>query len=389
MISHFTFKPSPKLIFGVKKHLELSALLQGFGKKLLIIVGGRSFLSGEHWPILRQSFLDKGYSFSIEHIPGEPSPQAIDSIVANYAENTIDAVVAIGGGSVLDGGKAISAMLVEQNPVTEFLEGVGTQRPGGKKVPFIAVPTTSGTGSEATSNAVISSVGKDGFKKSLRHDNYIPDIALIDPVLTVGCPRDITVACGMDTFTQLVEAYLSTNSSPLTDALALDGIRCVIHSLEKVCTDGSDLSARTDLSYASYLSGVVLANAGLGVIHGFASAIGGLFQIPHGVVCGTLMAEANRVTLDHLRENEPGSAALVKYTELGRMAAGTQISDKEGQDFFINYIENLRKSFTIQALGHYGVSAADFDAIIQRSGNKYNPANLSENEHKSILLSCL
>lgn len=385
MVPDFSFKPSPQLAFGVGRHNELPLVLKRFGSRLLIVVGGQSFTSGKYWGDLERNLTESGYSFSLVHIAGEPSPADIDTVTENYSDKPIDAVISIGGGSALDAGKAISAMLVEQEPVTTFLEGVGSRQPSGGKIPFIAVPTTSGTGSEATSNAVISSVGHNGFKKSLRHDNYIPDIALIDPELTIACPRSLTVACGMDTFTQLVEGYLSTNGSPLTDALALEGIQRVIHSLQNACDDGGNISARADISYASYLSGIVLANAGLGLIHGFASAIGGINEIPHGVVCGTLMAATNRLTLQHLRENDGDSISLAKYAKLGRLTTQRNISDHQAQDIFIEYLTNLSTTLAIPSLGDFGLTENSFDEILNETGNKYNPAALTKDDHRLIL----
>lgn len=389
MAPDFNFKPTPQLIFGAGRHKQLPSLLKQFGPRLLIVVGGKSFTSSKHWQLLDQSLSEAGHTYNLIRVTGEPSPADIDTVTAQYSAATVDAVIGIGGGSVLDAGKAISAMLVEQEPVRNFLEGIGTRQPSGKKLPFIAVPTTSGTGSEATSNAVISSVGENGFKKSLRHDNYIPDIALVDPELTLHCPRNLTVACGMDTFTQLVEAYLSTNGSPLTDALAMEGILCIIRSLTRACDNGNDIEARSDLAYGSYLSGIVLANAGLGLIHGFASAIGGLNTIPHGVVCGTLMAEANRLTLKHLRENDGDATSLAKYAELGRLTTEENLSDIEAQDRFIAYLTNLCDTLGIPKLGACGITERSFDAILRQTGNKYNPAPLTHKDHRQILQSRL
>ena len=190
----------------------------------------------------------------------------------------IDVVLSTGGGSVIDAGKAVSAMLRVEGSVAEYLEDVGTRKHPGTKVPFVAVPTTAGTGCEATRNAVLSRVGPDGFKKSLRHDNFLPDAAVVDPVLTLSCPPDITAACGLDALTQLLESFVSTKASVLTDVLALSGLEHIGNSLVPACTNsGQDIDMRANLSYAALMSGITLTSAGLGTVHGFASSIGGLF----------------------------------------------------------------------------------------------------------------
>lgn len=385
MIAHFSMKPIPALVFGTGTLQELPHRLRDFGSRLMIVVGGSSFLSGKNWPLLQTRLRELGYTLHLEQIQGEPSPEHIDAICDRYPENTIDAVIAIGGGSVLDAGKAISAMLVERQPVLTFLEGVGTKKTSGAKVPFVAVPTTSGTGSEATSNAVLSRVGENGFKKSLRHDNYVPNLAVIDPTLTLSCPPSLTAACGMDTFSQLVEAYLSTHGSPLTDALALDGIRSVMRSLATVCHNGADILARADMSYGSYLSGIVLANAGLGAVHGMASALGGLFPIPHGVVCALLMAPVNGLTMARLREEGSDDAALTKYAQLGKMIDGNISSATAAQDRFIYYLEELNATIGIGGLSEFGVSEQDLEQIITKSDNKYNPVQLNHIDFTTVL----
>jgi len=335
MISSFNLRLPAQIIFGPGKLAELVNIIGRFGSSPLLVLGNRSFSETVHFDSLQKIFLKLGIQIRTVHIGSEPSPEMIDTIVADSFCKEIDLVIAIGGGSTLDGGKAISAMLAEGGHVRRFLEGAGDKIPSGSKIPFIAIPTTSGTGSEATSNAVVSSVGRQGFKSSLRHDNFIPNLALIDPTLTLSCPRAITVACGMDCFTQLVEGYLSTNSSPLTDVLALEGIRAIHRSFRLVCDDGSNLLARTDLSYAAMLSGIVLSNSGLGAVHGFASAVGGLLSIPHGVICGTLMAQVNSLTLKKLRVTAKDHPALIKYTELGKIFSDQpNKADAWYQDFY-------------------------------------------------------
>ena len=390
MIPAFSFKNLPKIHFGVDRIRELPGLVSRYGNRVLIILGGKSFLRSGHWQILQPSLKVPGGLLAIEQVRGEPAPENVDAIVGRYQKQAIEVVLAIGGGSVIDAGKAVSAMLVEGGPVSRFLEGVGGENPSGRKVPFIAVPTTAGTGSEATSNAVLTKTGDQGFKRSLRHDNYTPDIALIDPTLTLSCPRDLTIACGMDTFSQLVEAYLSTHASPFTDALSLDGLKAVQRSLRTACSDGNNLSARTDMAYAALVSGIVLANAGLGVIHGFASAIGGFFSIPHGVVCGTLMAAGNRITLAGLRRTNDNPVALEKYSRLGRLFSEQgKAPAAQYQDLFIAELARLTDDLDLPRLGHYGINESHLEKILDQTGNKYNPAALDRGEMREILLARL
>lgn len=388
MLPPFNLHAPPQILFGPGKLTVLSDVLPRFGRRPLLVLGNKSFCKTVSYQEIQAIFSKLNISVEVTHIRAEPSPEVIDEIVTVHRQSDRDMVIAIGGGSVLDAGKALSAMLIEGGSITRFLEGVGTEKPTGNTLPFIAIPTTSGTGSEATSNAVISSVGKSGFKKSLRHDNFIADLALVDPNLTLSCPKEITVACSMDCFTQLVEGYLSTNSSRITDALALDGIKAVHRSLRAACADGDNLSARTDLAYGALLSGIVLANAGLGTIHGFASTIGGYFTIPHGVVCGTLMAAANQLTLKSLQIKGDKANTLQKFTNLGLICSGADSkSDVWFQDFFTEELERLTIDLAIPKLGDFGVTADDIGKLVSETGNKYNPVKLSEEELAKILQS--
>ena len=201
----------------------------------------------------------------------------------------------------MDAGKAIAAMLPLHEPVKNYLEGVGTRSHPGVKLPFIAVPTTAGTGSEAAKNAVLSETGEKGYKRSLRHNNFVPNVAVIDPILTLSCPPATTAASGMDAFTQLLESYLSTAGNPITDALAYEGLRQVSGNLLHAFRSGDDLNARIGMALAAFLSGLTLTNAGLGLVHGFAASIGGYFPIAHGVICSSMMPAVNRVTVRRLR----------------------------------------------------------------------------------------
>ena len=386
MVKAFKFSRLPEIIFRKGSLSELPEVIKSFGDPVLLITGRESFVKSGRGEELLKSLQKMNISFYRSSIPGEPSPSNIDEAVETYRDMNIRLVVAIGGGSVLDAGKAISAMLTVQESVRHYLEGVGDKDHPGTKIPFIAMPTTSGTGSEATKNAVISEIGPNGFKKSLRHDNFVPDMALIDPELTLGCPATITAASGMDCFTQLTEAFLSDKASPYTDAFAREGLKAIKNSLVKSVKEGDDIEARTGMSYAALNSGICLANAGLGTVHGFASVIGGKFDIPHGLVCGTLMAPANRVTVRELRTKAPESYALKKYAELGRL-----FLDNDGQtddyyiDGFIDYLYSLTRNLQVPDLKSYGLREEDVNEISGKAGNKNNPFDLSKENRKEIL----
>ncbi|MDZ7635359.1 MAG: iron-containing alcohol dehydrogenase [Bacteroidales bacterium] len=314
----------------------------------------------------------------------------MDETVQKFRGREVNAVVSIGGGSVIDAGKAISAMLTAPGSTQGYLEAIGTREHPGTKVPFIAVPTTSGTGSEATKNAVISKVGKEGFKRSLRHDNFVPDAAVVDPELTLDCPPEITAAAGMDCFTQLTEAYLSTKANEYTNALALEGIRAINRSLLRSYTHGDDINARSDMSFAALTSGICLANAGLGAVHGLAGTIGALFEVPHGVVCGTLMSGANEMNVRELRKRGGDETALGKYAVMGRIFADANgKSDSYYVDFFLDYLSAVTCRLDLPKLSRYGLGADNLPAIAGQADLKNNPVRLSGEHLTEILVNRL
>ncbi len=386
MKERFDFERNPRLLFGAGCVEELPGIAAGLGQTVLLVTGAHSYQGGA-WDAVTAGLEREGLRSFHVTIAGEPSPECIDGAVAKHRPHGIDVVVAWGGGSVVDAGKAISAMLCADGSVSDYLEGVGTRRPTGEKVPFVAVPTTAGTGSEATKNTVISRVGKDGFKKSLRHDAYVPDIALLDPCLMRECPPHVTAACGMDAFTQLLEAYASTKASPLTDTLALSGLEHVGASLMRAYRDGeADIDARAGMAYAAYLSGVTLANAGLGLVHGLASPIGGFFDVPHGVVCGTLMGAVAEANIRTLQDQDDGHPALRKYARAARAVTGTEYAGiAEACDALLRTIHEFTETLEIAKLGAYGITEADLDRIVEGSGNKNNPVAFGPAEIRRIL----
>jgi alcohol dehydrogenase class IV len=390
MVRPFQFARVPGILFKKGIISELPDHVRVFGRKIALVTGKKSFMNSVRAERLLDAFARKDIAYNHVVIQREPSPGDIDAAVAALDAEGIEVVVGIGGGSVLDAGKAISAMIKKHEPVKRFLEGVGDKDHPGTKLPYIAIPSTSGTGSEATKNAVISETGINGFKKSLRHDNFVPDLALVDPELTLDCPRDITAAGGMDCFTQLTEAYLSDKSSDYTDALAMEGLRAVKQSLIRCCHDGHDAESRTGMSFAALTSGICLANAGLGIVHGFASSVGGLYDIPHGLVCGTLMAKSNEVTVRELR-NKPGNReALSKYIRLGQLFLDvTGKTDDYYIDGFVEYLHKLTSDLNLPGLKKYGVEEMDIPVITGITENKNNPVKLTSENMAEIISSRL
>jgi len=387
----FNFSCTPKLYFGEGAFDKVKNIIKDYGDKILVITGGTSFEKSFYHKRLLSDLEKNNIIYYLEKVKNEPSPLIIDEISEKYRKENISVVISVGGGSVMDAGKAVSAMLTKNDSVKEYLEGIGKKKHDGDKVPFIAVPTTSGTGSEATKNAVISEVGDRGFKKSLRHDNFVPDCAVVDPRLTASCPKMVTAASGMDAFSQLIEAYLSTDASPMTDALALSGLEHIKDGLIEAYKNKENLDARGKVAYASYLSGVVLANAGLGTVHGFASPIGGYFDIPHGVVCGTLIGELIRINIKNL-SSDPNKDGiyLEKYANVGRIFSGkNNLERKAACEALVDEVNKLIEVMEIPRLGDYGIKEEDLDKIIEKTGNKNNPVELKKEELREMLLNRL
>ena len=387
MVKSFRFARLPEIYFGCGKSDTLPDLIKSYGTTVILVTGKSSFMTSIRGEKLLDSFQKKGISCYHIVISEEPSPEMIDEAAVHYSNIKVNVVIAIGGGSVLDAGKAISAMMYKTESVVEFLEGIGKKEHPGTKIPFIAVPTTAGTGSEATKNAVISKTGKNGFKRSLRHDNLVPDIAIVDPGLTIQCPQDITAASGMDCFTQLTEAYLSDKSNQYTDALSIEGLKMIKYSLTGSYINGDNIEARTGMSFAALTSGICLANAGLGIVHGLASSIGGMYSIPHGLVCGTLMAISNEVNVRELRRSCSNPAALKKYAILGELFLDKKRkSDEYYTDGFISYLHQLTHDLHLSGLRNYGLEEKDVELICIETENKNNPVKLAVEDLAEIVL---
>ncbi len=391
LYSAFSLARLPRIEFGSGTIDRLPALASAYGDVVLLVTGVASLQRHPAWERLQRGLRDARVSSHQVIIDAEPSPQRVDEICRHYRKADIDLVIGIGGGSVLDAAKAIAGLLRIDNSVMDFLEGVGPQLPyPGPAVPFIAVPTTAGTGSEATKNAVLSVAGPQGFKKSFRDEQLVPAYALVDPELLSGCPPALIAADGMDALTQLLEAHVSSRAGPLTDALALSGLGAVREGLLPWYRQRGDLAAaRSAMAYAALLSGICLAQTGLGSVHGLASPLGAFFPIPHGVVCGTLVGAATRVNIDAMLAREPRNPALEKYADVAGLLCRRRFDTREqAWEALVELLDDWVEQLHLPTLDRYGVGSDDVAHIVAHargSSMKTNPIVLSDDEIAAIV----
>ena len=394
MIHPFSIARLPQIIFGEGHITQVPTHVAHYGQRVLLITGKHSFQQTTHWSDLQQALHDKQITWEHFTVSGEPSPQLVDQAVQQFFHVNIDVVLGIGGGSVLDAAKAIAGLLPFGNSVMDHLEGVGKDIPyQGPAIPFIAVPTTAGTGSEATKNAVLSIQGEHGFKKSFRHDTLMPQIAVIDPTLLSSCPPALIAADGMDAFTQLLESYVSTRANPITDALAVSGITAFKQGFFAVWENKDAHAAhigRSQLAYASLLSGINLAQTGLGSVHGLASPLGAYFPCPHGVVCGTLVAEATDINITALQARAPKSVALDKYAHIGRLLVNDpHLNHQTALAQIVNILKEWTNHLKLPKLSTYGMQTQDIDKVVANSRGssmKTNPVVLTDEEIRELVM---
>ncbi|MBC8158005.1 MAG: iron-containing alcohol dehydrogenase, partial [Alphaproteobacteria bacterium] len=312
----------------------------------------------------------------------EPWPDRGGAAGAKYGEAGIEVVIGMGGGRAWDAAKAIAGLIPTGNSVMDHIEGVGRGIAyEGPSLPFIAVPSTAGTGTEATKNAVLSSRGVAGFKKSFRDDRLIAQVAIVDPQLLQTCPKHLIAANGMDAFTQLLEGYVSPRASALTDALAWSGLEAFARGFFAAWEEAGETSpraaaGRADTAYASLMSGITLAQTGLGSVHALASPLGAFYPAPHGVVCGTLVATATEINIRALKERDAGNIALEKYVRVGRLISGND-------DGLVATLRQWTERLEISKLGEFGMTSDDLGRVVAASnpgGMKSNPLILTSEE---------
>jgi len=395
----FSLARLPRIEFGDGKIQLLPRLIAQFGNRTLIVTGNSSFISSDSWVQLCQQLLDANIEWTQVSINGEPEAQEMDNLAERYRSDKFTSVVGIGGGSALDAAKALAGLLAVDISVMNYLEGVGPELPYvGPALPLIAVPTTAGTGSEATKNAVLSRHGDDAFKKSFRDESLVAQYAVVDPSLLATCSANVVAANGMDALTQLIESYVSIKANTFTDALVISGLRaardgllsCYQHAgVAHADSDERVRAARSQMAYAALISGISLAQVGLGSVHGLASPLGAFFPIPHGVVCGTLVASATRVNIEVMQRRDPENIALPRYARVAEVLCERRIRDPhQAYQALIELLEIWTRDMQLARLGEYGVTPEDISRIVKHSRGssmKTNPIVLSDDEIASII----
>jgi alcohol dehydrogenase class IV len=382
----FEFATVDRIIFGWGTRRELASIARSHGRRALVLTGN----SPERSESILASCRAEGLELVFLRVRREPSVALVQAGVVQARAERCEMVIAIGGGSVLDAGKAVAVLATNPRDILDYLEVVGQSKVlEVAGLPFFAVPTTAGTGTEVTRNAVITSE-THGVKASLRSSLLLARLALIDPELTLELPRGLTATTGLDAMTQLLEPLVSCRANPLVDGLCREGLARAARALERACDTPGDRAAREDMALAGLFSGLALANAGLGAVHGFAAPIGGKFNAPHGAVCAALLPEVMEVNILALRQRQPDSKALVRYAEAAQLLTGSpQARPEDG----VTWVRELRRRLAVPGLGTYGIGAAHQAALCAgaavASSMKGNPLPLLPEELETILLRSL
>ena len=381
----FEFATATRIIFGAGTLRDAGAIARDSGRRALVVTGQNPRRAEPLLKLLRES----GVAAEVFPVAGEPQVATVQAGTGLAKREQCDLVLGFGGGSAIDAGKAIAAMLANEGDLLDYLEVIGR----GKSLvepsaPFIAIPTTAGTGAEVTRNAVLVSP-EHRVKVSLRSPLLLPRVALVDPELTRELPPELTASTGLDALTQLIEPYVCLRANPMTDALCREGIRRAARSLRRVFENGRDAAAREDMALARLFSGLALANAGLGAVHGFAAPIGGGFPAPHGAVCAALRPHVMEANLRAWRARQSGSEALQRYDEVARLLTGQAATADEGVD----WVRQLVTALGIPRLGRYGIAREHTAELVEKAGQassmKANPITLTGAELAGILEAAL
>jgi len=378
----FEFATARRIIFGPETSKQIASLAKQFGGRVLLVCGR----SAERTAAVKKQLKDQNIAVVQFQVKHEPTVEIITQAAELARGQDCDAVIAAGGGSVIDTGKAAAVLATNPGNLFDYLEVIGQGNPLKiPALPCIAVPTTAGTGSEVTKNAVISSP-EHGVKVSLRSDLMYPAIALVDPLLTYSLPPDLTATTGLDAFTQLIEPFVSIKANPLTDALCREGIKRASRALPRVFKHGDDSQAREDMCLASLLSGLALANAKLGAVHGFAGPLGGMISAPHGAICAALLPYVIEINVKALKARAPDSPLTVRFKELAELFTGNTSAQA---DDGVVWIKELCRILAAPHLEELGLDKEDFSTVIKKakksSSMKGNPIELTDEELSSII----
>ncbi len=377
----FEFATASRIIFGRGVVNEVPPLAAGMGGRALVVIGRNAERSEPFLDSLRKTGV-KTFAFSVFI---EPTIELILEGARIARENACDLVIGMGGGSVIDTAKAISALMNNPGDILDYLEVIGRgkalQRPA---APCVAIPTTAGTGAEVTSNSVLTSPEHER-KVSLRSPTMLPDLAVVDPELTYSTPPSITASAGLDALTQVLESYVSVQSNPLTDLLCPEGMKRAARSLRTVFKDGTNESAREDMAMVSLLGGLALANAKLGAVHGFAGPMGAMFPIPHGTACACLLPFVMEANVEALRRDR-SRRLLGRYDEVARILTGEPEADAGDG---VAWVRELCRALETPTLSSFGITEDHFPGLVAGAGDassmKGNPIKLTDAELTEIL----
>jgi alcohol dehydrogenase class IV len=379
---HFEFATATRILFGPGTLREAAPAAAGFGSRVLVVCG-RTLERAE--PLI-EHLMSLGLAPSTFNVTGEPTLETVVSGVRLAREEACDVVVGLGGGSVIDAAKAIAALVANHGNLLDYLEVVGKGQPLTQPpAPYIAIPTTAGTGAEVTRNAVLTSP-EHRVKVSLRSPLMLPRLAVVDPEVTCSLPPHLTAGTGLDALTQLVEPYVCNSPNPVTDALCREGMRRAARALRRAFSEGSDAQARQDMALASLFGGLALANARLGAVHGLAGALGGMFPAPHGMICARLLPLVMETNIAALQTRAPASPALERFTEVSRILTGqSSATVAEG----LAWLQRLCTELEVPPLSRFGLSDRDISQVVEQaqraSSMKGNPIELSGVELADIL----
>ena len=378
----FEFATASRIIFGPGTLSEVAPVAAEMGRRPLVVSGH----SDDRAAPLMDALREQGLEITRFKVSGEPTTDMALDVVIEARRAACDLVIGIGGGSVIDTGKVVAALITNRGPLIDYLEVIGNAQPlVCAAAPYIAIPTTAGTGSEVTRNAVLGSPDHR-VKVSMRSPSMLPNLAVVDPELTVSLPPSITASTGLDAFTQLMEAFVCGHANAMTDGICREGLRRAAESLQRVYENGGDCGARENMCLASLFSGFALANAKLGAIHGIAGPLGGMISGAHGAICAGLLPYVVETNIKALRTRTGDSSTLARYNELACIL--TQNAKARAEDG-IAWIKNLCRTLQIQSLAHLGLSKTDFPAVVAKSqiasSMQGNPIRLTEAELLEIL----